>query len=127
MNNRIRDENLDKQEYLSLLNKFIYYKFHGEYSDKNLTFTINYIDNLIYNVKNELNLIHSFSNDYQYREVVLHNDKIDISQKLELLAVFIPNNSGEEKINLVKEIIQDFSWEDLINMSKPILFLYCIL
>lgn len=124
LNNRIRDENLDKQEYLSLLNKFIYYKFHGEYSDKNLTFTINYIDNLIYNVKNELNLIHSFSNDYQYREVVLHNDKIDISQKLELLAVFIPNNSGEEKINLVKEIIQDFSWEDLINMSKPILVYY---
>lgn len=122
--NRIRNKNSDEQEYLSLLNKLIYYKFHGKYGDKNLIFSISYIDSLIYNVKNELSLIHGFVANCQYREVVLRNNKIDISQKLQLLAVFIPNNSDKEKqeqINLVKKIIQDISWGNLISMSKPIL------
>lgn len=122
--NRIRNKNSDEQEYLSLLNKLIYYKFHGKYGDKNLIFSISYIDSLIYKVKNELSLIHGFVANCQYREVVLRNNKIDISQKLQLLAVFIPNNSDKEKqeqINLVKKIIQDISWENLISMSKPIL------
>ncbi|RIN01628.1 hypothetical protein BU112_05300 [Staphylococcus shinii] len=110
--NRIRNKNSDEQEYLSLLNKLIYYKFHGKYGDKNLIFSISYIDSLIYKVKNELSLIHGFVANCQYREVVLRNNKIDISQKLQLLAVFIPNNSDKEKqeqINLVKKIIQDIS------------------
>ncbi|MDH9160504.1 P-loop NTPase fold protein [Staphylococcus succinus] len=122
--NRIRNKNSDEQEYLSLLNKLIYYKFHGKYGDKNLIFSISYIDSLIYKVKNELSLIHGFVANCQYKEVVLRNNKIDISQKLQLLAVFIPNNSDKEKqeqINLVKKIIQDISWENLISMSKPIL------
>ncbi|WP_191961964.1 P-loop NTPase fold protein [Staphylococcus aureus] len=124
MINRLRNEKSEEQEYLSLLNKLIYYKFHGMHSDKNLIFSISYIDNLIHKVKNELSLNHNYHTNRQYREVILVNDKIDISQKLQLLSTFIPNNSDKEKqeqIILVKEIIQNITWEELNSMSKPII------
>lgn len=126
MINMIRKDNSNEEQYLSLLDKLIYYKFHGRYGDKNLIFSISYIDSLIYNMKEKLSLNHSYHANRQYREVVLYNGNLDISQKLELLSTFIPNNSDEEKqeqILLVEEIIQDITWEDLTSMSKPI-YLY---
>lgn len=123
MLNKINSEESDKKQSLSLLKKLIYYKFHGKHGKNKFVFSINYIDKLIYNVTNYLSLNLNYYANNQYRDTVLENKDLDISQKLQLISMFVPATSNkeiQEQVKLVEEIIRHITYKDILNMNKPI-------
>ncbi|WP_145461774.1 P-loop NTPase fold protein [Staphylococcus saprophyticus] len=123
MLNKINSEESDEKQSLSLLKKLIYYKFHGKHGNDKFVFSINYIDKLIYNVTNDLSVNLNYYANNQYRDTVLENKDLDISQKLELISMFVPATSNkeiQEQVKLVEEIIRHITYKDILNMNKPI-------
>ncbi|SUM53548.1 Uncharacterised protein [Staphylococcus epidermidis] len=121
--NMINNKLFDEQQLLCLLKKSIYYKFHGKNGYNKYAFSVSYTDKLIYNVQNDLSLNYNYNANNQYKDAVLKNNNLDISQKLELISIFVPNNSDEaeqEQIKLVEDIIRHVTYNDILNMNKPI-------